>query len=100
MVSKERIELDTLFEVFNSFSASDLFQEIEVTIYIHASSYQSMPMHTLDFYVSIVLLKLEIYCFEKVYVWSLYCVHVHPCHLELVKVEVLRKDLHFIIYYY
>ena len=47
MVGKESIKLYALFEVLDCFSASDLFQEVEVTIDIHARSDQSVPVHTL-----------------------------------------------------
>lgn len=76
MVSKESIKLYALFEIFYGFNASNLFEEIEVSIYIDASSDKSVPMNTLDLDVCIILLELEVYSFIEVYVWSLDCVHI------------------------
>ena len=94
MVSKECIQLDALLEVLDCLSAPDLFQEIEVAIYIDTSSNQSVPMNTLNPYVSIVFLKLEVDGFEEIDVWSLDGVHVLSSHLKLIKIEVFREHLH------
>lgn len=94
VVCKEGIQLHALLEVLHGLSAPDLFQEVEVAVDIHASSNESVPVHALQPDVSIVLLELEVDCFEEVDVRSLNGVHVLSSHLKLVKVKVLREHLH------
>lgn len=76
MVSEESIELDALFEVFCCFNASDLFQEIKVTIHIHTGSDQSVPVDTLKLDVRIILLELEVNSLVEIDVWALNGVQV------------------------
>ena len=47
VVGEESIELHALLEVFDGFHASDVLEEIEVTMDINASSDESMPMNAL-----------------------------------------------------
>lgn len=100
VVSKESIELNALLEVLDSFHASDLLQEVEVTIYVNASTDQSVPVDTLDLNISVILLEFEVDGLVEVDVWSLDSVHVLSRHLELVEVEVLWEHLHFEYIYY
>ena len=95
MVSEEGVELNALLKVLYSFCASDLLKEIEVTIYINASSDKSVPVNALQFDVRIVLLKFEVDSLKEVNVGSLDRVHVLPRHFELVEIKVLREHLHF-----
>ena len=47
VVGEETIELDALLEVLDGLHASDVLQEIEVTVHINAGSDQSVPVHAL-----------------------------------------------------
>ena len=47
VVGEESIELYALFEVFDGLHASDVLEEIEVTMNINASSDKSMPVNAL-----------------------------------------------------
>ncbi len=94
VVSEESVELDALFEVFNSFHASNLLQEIEVAIDVNAGTDQSVPVHALDLNVSVVLLELEVNGLVEVYIGTLDSVHVLSRHFKLVEIEVLWKHLH------
>jgi len=95
VVGEERVQLYTLFEVFNSFHAPDLFEEVEVSVNIDACSDESMPMDTLELDVCVILLELEVDRLVEVYVGTLYRVHVFAGHLELVEVEVLGEHFHY-----
>lgn len=101
VICKEGVQLNALFEILNGFCASNLFKEIEVAVYIDTGSDKSMPMHTLNLDVGIILLELEVYCFIEVYVRSLNCVHVASCHLKLVEIKVFWEHLHlqYLLYY-
>lgn len=94
VVSEESVELDALLEVFDGFHASDLLQEVEVTIDVDASADQSVPVDALKSDVGIILLELEVNCLEEVNVRALDGVHVVARHLKLIEVEVLGEDLH------
>ena len=94
VVSEESIELNTLFEVLNSFHTSNLLKEIEVSVNIDASSNKSVPVHTLNLDVSVELLELEVNSLVEIDVWSLDCVHVLSSHFELIKIKILGEDLH------
>ncbi len=94
VVSEEGVKLDALLEVLHGFHASDLLQEVEVTIYVDASTDQSVPVDALKSDVSIVLLELEVNCLEEVDVGALNGVHVVARHLKLIEIEVLGEDLH------
>ena len=101
VVSEESVELDALLEVFDGFHASDLLQEVEITVHVDASTDQSVPVDALKSDVGIVLLELEVNCLEEVNVGALNGVHVVARHLKLIEVEVLGEDLHLInIYIY
>ena len=98
MVSEESVQLDALLEVFDGLHASDLLQEVEVTIHINACPDESVPVNALNSNVGIVLLELEVHSLEEVDVGALDCVHVLFRHLKLVEVKVLGEDLHFYNY--
>ena len=101
MVSEESVQLNALLEVLDSLHASDLFQEIEVSVDIDACSDKSVPVNALNAEVGVVLLELEVDGLVEVYVGTLDGVHVVARHLELVEVKVLGKHLHLCyIYYY
>jgi hypothetical protein len=76
VVSEEGVELDTLFEVFNSLHASNLLKEIKVAVNINAGSDESVPVHALNPNVGIVLLELEVNGLIEVDVGTLNGVHV------------------------
>ena len=97
VIGEEPIELDALLKVLYSFEASDVLKEIKISIYIDASSDESVPVNALKFDVRVVLLEFEINGFAKVNIWSLNCMHVFTCHFELVEIEVFWKYLH--LYY-
>lgn len=99
MVGKEGVELDALLEILYCLCAPDLLQEIKVTINVNASSNKSVPMHALQFDISVVFLKLEVNSLIEVNVWSLDCVHIVTKHFKLVEIEVFGEHLHFNIYY-
>ena len=94
MVSEEGVELHALFEVLDSFHASDLFQEVEVAVDVDASADESVPVDALQLDVRVVLLELEVNRLVEVNVGSLDCVHVLSSHLKLVEVEVLGEYFH------
>ena len=98
MVSEESVELDALLEVFDGFHASDLLQEVEITVHVDASTDQSVPVDALKSNVGVVLLELEVHGLEEVNVRALNGVHVVARHLKLIEVEVLGEDLHLKIY--
>ena len=95
MICEEGVELNALLEVLYCFCASNLLKEIEVTIYIDASSDQSVPMNALKLDVCVILLKLEVNSLKEVNVGSLNRVHILSQHLKLVEVKVLGEHLHF-----
>ncbi len=97
MVSEECVQLNALLEILNSFHASNLLQEVEVSVHIDACTDKSMPVNTLDTNVGIVLLELEVHGLEEVDVRTLDSVHVLFRHLELVEVVVFGEDLHLFI---
>ncbi len=94
VVSEEGVQLDALLEVFDGFCASDLLQEIEVSVHVDASSNQSVPVHTLQLDVGVILLELEVDRLVEVDVWSLDGVEVLASHLKLIEIKILREDLH------
>ena len=51
VVREEGIELQALLEVLNCFQASDLLQEIKISIHVDACSDQSVPVDALQFHV-------------------------------------------------
>ena len=100
MVSEESVKLNALLEVLDGLHASDLLQEIEVSVDVDASTDKSVPMDTLDSDVGIVLLELEVDSLEEIDVGTLDCVHVLARHLKLVEVKVLWENLHLCYIYY
>ena len=97
VISEESVQLDALLEVLNCFHASDLLQEVEISVYIDAGTNKSVPVDALDSDVCIVLLELEVNCLVEVYVGALNRVHVLARHLKLVEIKVLGKHLHLCI---
>merc|ERR1719498_944665 len=59
VVGEEAIKLNALLEVLNSFEASNMLEEIEISEHIDASSDKSVPVDALEFDVRVVLLELE-----------------------------------------
>lgn len=100
MVSEECVELDALLEVLDGLQASDLLQEIEVSVNVDACADEPVPVDTLDSDVGVVLLELEVDGLEEVDVWALDCVHVLARHLKLVEIKVLGEHLHLCYIYY
>jgi len=100
VVSEECVELDALLEVLDGLQASDLLQEIEVSVNVDACAYEPVPVDTLDSDVGVVLLELEVDGLEEVDVWALDCVHVLARHLKLVEIKVLGEHLHLCYIYY
>ena len=94
VVSEESIELNALLEVLNGLHASDILEEVEVSVNVNASSDESVPVDTLELNVGIVLLEFEAHEVTKVNVWSLNCVHILSCHFKLVEIKVLGEHLH------
>ena len=47
VVGKESVELYALLEILDSLEASDVLEEIEVSIDVDAGSDQSVPVHAL-----------------------------------------------------
>ena len=73
-----------------------MLQELKVSVNVKACSDKSMPVDTLQFNVGIVFLEFEIDSHPEVDVGSLNGVHVLPCHLKLVELEVFWKYLHIV----
>ena len=94
VVGEETIELYALLEVLDSLHASDVLEEIEITVNINASSDQSMPVNALQLKIGVVLLELEHDSLSEVNVWSLDGMHVFSSHLKLVEIKVFREHLH------
>jgi len=99
VVSEERIELNALFKVLDSFETADVFKEIEVAVCVDAGAYKSVPVDALQLDVCVVLLELEIKCLTKVDVRALDRVHVFTRHFKLVEVKIFREYLHLNNYY-
>ena len=97
VVSEESIELNALLEVLDGLHASDVLEEIEVSVDVDASSDKSVPVDTLELQVSIVLVELEVQGLAEVNVWSLDRVHILTSHLKLIEIEIFWKHLHIII---
>ena len=95
VVGEKTIELYALLEVLDGLHASDVFEEVEITVNINASPDQSVPVNTLQFKIGVVLLELEHDSLSEVNVWSLDCMHVFSRHLKLIEIEVFREHLHF-----
>jgi hypothetical protein len=100
VVSEESIKLDALLEVLHSFHASDLLQEVEVSVHVNACADESVPVNALDSDVGIVLLELEVHSLEEVDVGTLDSVHVLTGHLKLIEIKVLWEHLHLCYIYY
>ena len=97
VVSKEPIELDALLEVLDGFEASNVLEEVEISIDVDASSDESMPVDALQLNVGVVLLELEVNSLTEVDVWSLDGMHILSSHFKLVEIEVFGEHLHIFI---
>lgn len=83
-------------EILNSFKASNVFQELEVSEDIDARCDDFLPMNALKPYVCIVLLEREVQGFKEVYIRSFHSMNSpFVCHLELVLVEILWEHFHY-----
>ena len=94
MVREEVVQLEALSKVFSTLQASNVFQEVEVSVNIDAGTDQSMPVNALELHVGIVLLEFEVDRFSEIDIWSLDRVHILTSHFELIEVVVLWEDLH------
>ena len=97
VVSEESIELNALLEVLDGLHASDVLEEIEVSVDVDTGSDKSVPVDTLELEVSVVLVELEVQGLTEVNVWSLDRVHILTSHLKLIEIEIFWKHLHIII---
>ena len=97
VVGEEPIKLNALLEVFDGLHAPDVFQEVEVAVNVDACSDKSVPVHTLQLKVGVILVELEVQSLAKVNVGSLDRVHVLTSHLKLIEIEIFGEYLH--IYY-
>ena len=94
VVSEETIQLYALLEVLDGLHASDVLEEIEITVNVNAGSDKSVPVNTLQLKIGVVLLELEHVSLSEVNVWSLDRMHVFSRHLKLIEIEVFREHLH------
>lgn len=94
MVGEERVQLQTLSEVLDGFDAAQVLEEIKITIYVDASSDESVPVDALQFQVGVVLLELEVECLVEINVRSFNRVHVVVCRHKLICVEKFRENFH------
>ena len=95
VVGEETIQLYALLEVLDGLHASDVLEEIEITVNVNAGSDKSVPVNTLQLKIGVVLLELEHDSLSKVNVWSLDRMHVFSRHLKLIEIEVFREHLHY-----
>ena len=95
VVREKVVKLNRLFEVLHGLHASDVLQEIEVSVDVDSGADQSVPVDALQLHVGVVLLEREVKCLSEVDVGSLDGVHVLTSSLKLIEVEVFREDLHF-----
>ena len=94
MISEEAIELDALLEVLSRLQASNVLEEVEVAVGVHACLDHAVPVDALQLDVRVVLLEVEVESATEPNVRTLDCVHVLTRHFKLVKVEVLWEYLH------
>ena len=95
VVGEETIQLYALLEVLDGLHASDVLEEIEITVNVNAGSDKSVPVNTLQLKIGVVLLELEHVSLSEVNVWSLDRMHVFSRHLKLIEIEVFREHLHY-----
>lgn len=99
VVREEIVQLYALLEVLDSLEASDVLEELKVTVDVDASPNESVPVDALQLHIGVVLLELEVNRLTKVNVWPLDRVHVLSRHLKLVEIEVLGEHLHICYLY-
>jgi hypothetical protein len=93
---KEGVKLDALLKVRDCLKAADVLHEVKVAVSVNTCTDKSVPMDTLQFDVSVVLLETEVERLSEVDVGTFNGVHVFSCHFELGELEVLWEHLHFI----
>ena len=96
VVSEERVELEALLEVLDGFEASDVLEEVEVTVSVNTSTDESVPVDALKLHVGVIFLEREVKSLAEVDVGSLDGVHVLTGGLKLVEIEVFGENLHII----
>ena len=94
MVGEERVQLQALSEILDGFHASQVLEEIEVSVNVDASADKSVPVDTLQLEIGVILLEFEIKSFVEVNVRPLDRVHVIVGRHKLICVEVLGEDFH------
>ena len=99
VVRKERVELDALLEVLYCLETPDVLGKVKVAVGVNTRADQSMPVHTLEFHVGVVLLERKVEGLSEIDVRTLNGVHVFTGHLKLVEIKVLREHLHDLIKY-
>ena len=97
VVGEEIVKLYALFEILDGFEASNVLEEVEISIDVDASSDESMPVDALQLNVGVVLLELEVNSLTEVDVWSLDGMHILSSHFKLVEIEVFGEHLHIFI---
>ena len=98
MVCEEGVQPQALLEVLSRLVASDVPHELEISEDVDASLNKSLPVHTLELQVSVVVLEGEVQSLVEVDVGSLDSVHVLSVHYKLVLVKVLWEDFHYNYY--
>ena len=96
VIGKEGIKSKALLEIFGGLDASNVLEEVKVTMNINASSNKSLPVNALQLQIGIIVLVLEVEGLAEIDVWSLDRVHVLSGGLELMEIEVLRKYFHYV----
>ena len=96
VVSEERVELNALLEVLDGLEASDVLQEVEVTVSVNTSTDESVPVDALKLHVGVIFLEREVKSLAEVDVGSLDGVHVLTSGLKLVEIEVFGENLHLL----
>ena len=96
VVGEEGVKLEALLEVLDGFEASDVLEEVEVTVSVNTSTDKSVPVDTLELHVGVIFLEREVKSLSKVDVGSLDGVHVFTGSLKLVEIEVFGENLHLL----
>ena len=96
VVGEEGVKLEALLEVLDGFEASDVLEEVEVTVSVNTSTDKSVPVDTLELHVGVIFLEREVKSLSEVDVRSLDGVHVLTSGLKLVEIEVFGENLHLL----
>ena len=86
-----------MFEILGCFQASNILEEIKVSVSVDAGTDHAMPVNTLQFDVRIVLLEVKVQSTSEVDVGTLNCMHVLTRHFKLVEIEVFGEYLHLFL---